>query len=61
MREAKRFGEEIAAEEPRIDVLINNTGAIFSDRRITAEGLERTIARLRRARHGRRPRPLGNQ
>ena len=44
MREAKAVGAEIAAAEPRIDVLINNAGAIFSDRRVTAEGLERTFA-----------------
>ena len=36
----KRVGGEIAASEPRVDVLINNAGAIFSDRRVTAEGLE---------------------
>jgi NAD(P)-dependent dehydrogenase (short-subunit alcohol dehydrogenase family) len=44
IRETKRIGEEIAAIEPRIDVLINNAGALFSDRRITAEGLEATFA-----------------
>ncbi len=44
MRETKRVGAEIAAAEPRIDVLINNAGAIFSDRRVTAEGLEQTFA-----------------
>jgi NAD(P)-dependent dehydrogenase (short-subunit alcohol dehydrogenase family) len=44
MREAKRVSGEILAAEPRIDVLINNAGAIFSDRRVTAEGLERTFA-----------------
>jgi NAD(P)-dependent dehydrogenase (short-subunit alcohol dehydrogenase family) len=44
MREAKRIGGEIARAEPRIDVLINNAGAIFGDRRVTAEGLERTFA-----------------
>lgn len=42
--EAKRVGGEIAASEPRVDVLINNAGAIFSDRRVTAEGLELTFA-----------------
>jgi NAD(P)-dependent dehydrogenase (short-subunit alcohol dehydrogenase family) len=42
--EAKRVGGEIAASEPRIDVLVNNAGAIFSDRRVTAEGLEMTFA-----------------
>ena len=44
MREAARVGAEIAAQEPRIDVLVNNAGALFSDRRVTAEGLERTFA-----------------
>jgi NAD(P)-dependent dehydrogenase (short-subunit alcohol dehydrogenase family) len=42
--EVKRVGGEIAAAEPRVDVLINNAGAIFPDRRVTAEGLERTFA-----------------
>jgi len=42
--EARRIGGEIAASEARIDVLINNAGAIFSDRRVTAEGLEMTFA-----------------
>ena len=42
--ETKRVGAEIAASEARIDVLINNAGAMFSDRRVTAEGLELTFA-----------------
>ncbi len=42
--EARRVGAEIAASEARIDVLINNAGAIFSNRRLTAEGLELTFA-----------------
>jgi len=44
LAEAKRVGEEIAAAEPRVDVLINNAGAIFSRRQVTADGLERTFA-----------------
>ena len=44
MAEVKRVGTAIAAAEPRIDVLINNAGAIFSSRRVTAEGLELTFA-----------------
>jgi NAD(P)-dependent dehydrogenase (short-subunit alcohol dehydrogenase family) len=44
LSEMKRVGEEIAAAEPRIDVLANNAGAIFSRRAVTAEGLERTFA-----------------
>jgi len=35
---------EIAAAEPRIDVLINNAGAMFGRRRVTADGLELTFA-----------------
>jgi NAD(P)-dependent dehydrogenase (short-subunit alcohol dehydrogenase family) len=42
--EMKRLAEEIAAEEPRIDVLINNAGAMFSSRRITEDNLELTFA-----------------
>ena len=42
--EARRIGGEIAASEARVDVLINNAGAIFSDRRVTAEGQEMTFA-----------------
>ena len=42
--ETRRVGGEIAAGEARVDVLINNAGAIFSDRRVTGEGLEMTFA-----------------
>jgi NAD(P)-dependent dehydrogenase (short-subunit alcohol dehydrogenase family) len=42
--EARRVGAEIAAAEPRIDVLANNAGAIFATRAVTADGLERTFA-----------------
>ncbi len=44
MRETRRVGAEIAAAELRVDVLINNAGALFSNRRLTAEGLETTFA-----------------
>jgi NAD(P)-dependent dehydrogenase (short-subunit alcohol dehydrogenase family) len=44
MAETRKVGETIAASEPRIAVLINNAGAIFSDRRVTPEGLELTFA-----------------
>lgn len=42
--EMKRLAAEIAAAEPRIDVLINNAGAIFGSRRITEDNLELTFA-----------------
>jgi NAD(P)-dependent dehydrogenase (short-subunit alcohol dehydrogenase family) len=42
--EMKRLAVEIAAAEPRIDVLINNAGAMFSSRETTEDNLERTFA-----------------
>ena len=42
--EMKRVAIEIAREELRIDVLINNAGAMFSSRRLTKDGLEYTFA-----------------
>jgi len=42
--EVRRVGEAIAAAEPRIDVLVNNAGAVFSRRAVTGDGLERTFA-----------------
>ncbi len=44
MADTRRVAADIAAAEPRIDVLINNAGAIFARRQVTAEGLERTVA-----------------
>jgi NAD(P)-dependent dehydrogenase (short-subunit alcohol dehydrogenase family) len=41
--EVRRLGDELAAL-PRIDVLVNNAGAIFDRRGETADGLERTFA-----------------
>jgi NAD(P)-dependent dehydrogenase (short-subunit alcohol dehydrogenase family) len=42
--DSKRVAAEIAAAEPRIDVLINNAGALFSTRRLTSDNLEETFA-----------------
>jgi NAD(P)-dependent dehydrogenase (short-subunit alcohol dehydrogenase family) len=42
--EMERVGAEIAADAPRVDVLVNNAGGMFSSRRITADGLEMTFA-----------------
>jgi NAD(P)-dependent dehydrogenase (short-subunit alcohol dehydrogenase family) len=44
MSEVSDVAKTICATEPRIDVLINNAGAIFNTRGLTAEGLERTFA-----------------
>jgi NAD(P)-dependent dehydrogenase (short-subunit alcohol dehydrogenase family) len=42
--EMKRVAAAIAAAEPRIHVLINNAGALFGSRQVTADGLELTFA-----------------
>jgi NAD(P)-dependent dehydrogenase (short-subunit alcohol dehydrogenase family) len=44
LKELTRVGQEIAAAEPRIDVLINNAGAAFGQRQTTEDGLELTFA-----------------
>jgi NAD(P)-dependent dehydrogenase (short-subunit alcohol dehydrogenase family) len=44
LKEMKRVADEIAAAEPRIDVLINNAGAMFGRRQVTEDGLELTFA-----------------
>lgn len=42
--DTRRVGAEIAAAEPRIDVLVNNAGALFNTRQLSADGLEMTFA-----------------
>ncbi len=44
LAQMKQVAEEIAAAERRIDVLINNAGALFNSRRVTEDGLELTFA-----------------
>jgi len=44
LADIKRVGAEIAAAEPRIDVLINNAGNVFGTRALTDDGFERTFA-----------------
>jgi NAD(P)-dependent dehydrogenase (short-subunit alcohol dehydrogenase family) len=44
LAETKRAAEAIAASEPRIDVLINNAGALFLTRQVTGDALEMTFA-----------------
>jgi NAD(P)-dependent dehydrogenase (short-subunit alcohol dehydrogenase family) len=43
LAEMKRVGAELA-REPRIDVLVNNAGALFNSRHETGDGLEMTFA-----------------
>jgi NAD(P)-dependent dehydrogenase (short-subunit alcohol dehydrogenase family) len=42
--EARRAGDELRRRYQRLHVLVNNAGAIFGDRQVTSEGLERTFA-----------------
>jgi NAD(P)-dependent dehydrogenase (short-subunit alcohol dehydrogenase family) len=44
LAEMKRVAQEILAREQQIDVLINNAGALFGQRELTEDGLERTFA-----------------
>ena len=44
LSEMKRVAAQIADQESRIDVLINNAGAMFATRELTEDGLERTFA-----------------
>jgi NAD(P)-dependent dehydrogenase (short-subunit alcohol dehydrogenase family) len=44
LADMKKVASEIAASEPRIDVLINNAGALFNARRVTPDGFEYTFA-----------------
>ncbi len=41
---AESAGAALLAKAPRVDVLVNNAGAIFQPRQVTADGLEMTFA-----------------
>ncbi len=42
--EARRAADELRQRYQRLHVLVNNAGALFGDRQVTSEGLERTFA-----------------
>jgi len=44
MNTIRRFADEFKKKFDRLDVLINNAGAVFSKREVTVEGFERTLA-----------------
>jgi len=44
LSEMRRLARELAEGEPRIDVLINNAGALFGKRMLTEDGIEMTMA-----------------
>ena len=44
MKEVSRVADEVSRKYPRIDILLNNVGAVFAFRGVTEEGFERTFA-----------------
>jgi NAD(P)-dependent dehydrogenase (short-subunit alcohol dehydrogenase family) len=44
MESIRQFSEEFKKKYKRLDVLVNNAGAVFSRREVTPEGFERTFA-----------------
>jgi retinol dehydrogenase 12 len=44
LSEMKRVAWQVADQEPQVDVLINNAGALFATRRLTEDQLEYTFA-----------------
>ncbi|MFW9869007.1 MAG: SDR family NAD(P)-dependent oxidoreductase, partial [Candidatus Thorarchaeota archaeon] len=44
MSTIRKFAEEFKSKYDRLDVLINNAGAVFTKRQVTNEGFERTLA-----------------
>jgi NAD(P)-dependent dehydrogenase (short-subunit alcohol dehydrogenase family) len=44
MDEVRRLAGELMGAYPRIDVLVNNAGAVFTSRHVTADGFEQTFA-----------------
>jgi NAD(P)-dependent dehydrogenase (short-subunit alcohol dehydrogenase family) len=43
-QEIRRLASEVKTKYPRLDVLINNAGAIFAQRQLTVDGIEKTFA-----------------
>jgi len=44
MDSIRRFAKEFKNKYKRLDVLVNNAGAMFNKREVTPEGFERTLA-----------------
>jgi retinol dehydrogenase-12 len=40
----RQLAADLAARHPRIDVLLNNAGAIYTTRQVTVDGIEETLA-----------------
>jgi NAD(P)-dependent dehydrogenase (short-subunit alcohol dehydrogenase family) len=44
LAEVRRVADELAGSSPRLDVLVNNAGAVFKTRQLSADGVEMTFA-----------------
>ncbi len=44
MEDVRNLAERLLAEESKIHVLVNNAGALYPERGLTSEGIERTLA-----------------
>jgi NAD(P)-dependent dehydrogenase (short-subunit alcohol dehydrogenase family) len=44
MDEVRRLADEVLERHPRLDVLANNAGAMFTSRQVTPDGFEQTLA-----------------
>ena len=44
MRDVRKLAQEFRAKHAALDVLVNNAGAFYSERKLTGEGLEMTFA-----------------
>jgi retinol dehydrogenase 12 len=44
LKEVKKLADEIKKKYPKVDVLVNNAGAIFTHKEMTAENIEKTWA-----------------
>ena len=44
LKQVNQLADHVLSDVPRLDVLINNAGAVFARRRLTVDGLESTLA-----------------
>jgi NAD(P)-dependent dehydrogenase (short-subunit alcohol dehydrogenase family) len=44
MADVRRIALEVRAKHPKLDVLLNNAGSVFIDRKLTVDGFEQTLA-----------------
>ena len=44
MADTRKLADEVKSKVAALDVLVNNAGAIFTERKVTSEGLEETFA-----------------